>query len=239
MKPFFNKPRFVTIVAYILLICTVALFLAGSWQAISPYMDTTIRASSALVLALMFVAHTVLPFVIFLVSYTLLKPRRRAERVILSALLTTAYASLFSALFFFPVSIEPLVSLFGQGSYVWLQFWQIAVAVPIVGVVLWGVATKRKSHTWQLSPYVLWIVAMIASLGLASIQQLSTLYYNEGSRLILGSYTDVILLVGILGAIGYLLVRRKKAELVRTVIVLQVVFSVYVTLGTLLMLAGV
>ncbi len=231
MKPFFNKPQFVTVSAYILTVCMVIITLLGVWQ-FGKFMSSAAGSAGYDVVIMMLIAHTIVPALVFAASFLLIK-RRRAERAIVGAVLVGVHTGVSGALFFLPISIEPLVALSGDGSHRWLQFWSSFVAILAVVALYLGVVKYSKKRTWQLSPYITFLITTTAMFAVTASAQITTLYNNEGSRMNLGSYSDVLMLGALLVVIGILAVRRKAADVVHWTIILQVVLLVVAVVSTI------
>lgn len=228
MKPFFNKPRFVTIVAYILVFCMALISIEGAWLLFNSVQGETPPIGGALrVLLLMFVVWTIVPLLIFLASYGYLGSRRRAERAIMGVILAYIYIGFSSALFSIPTPIGSAASLVGDGVYIWLQFWPNLIALVITAVLLRGVTTNLKSRKWQLSLYIAWLGAMVASVVSSLANVLPTLYYNEGARYNPATYMELFVPLVIVGVVGFLLIRRNTIAVVKVSIIGQVILLVF------------
>lgn len=226
MKPFFKRPRLITITAYLLVISLAISTVVGIVQPIQSYINRVPSVPIETTIILMIVVHTVFPLLIMISAFFALKKRRRAERVVIGAILMGVYGSLSSVWFFLPIMTYEPLSAIGVGVYRWLQFWPFFVSLLVAVALFWGVVTHSKSRKWQLAPFVALLVTTILSFVVSGVQQIATFYNNEGSRYQLGNYSDLIVLCILLSVAIILAIRRKAAEVVLVAIVVQLFTSI-------------
>lgn len=195
-------------------------------------------STAQIILWLLTIVGIIIPFAIVVATFLTLKKRRRAERIVIGMILATAYSAIGSSLTPYFGDLGFLVSLFGEGSHRWLQFWPYFVALLIVIGLLWMVAARPKSYKWQLAPYIVWFVAMIASSTMIAKQQITTFYYNEGSRLNPAMYTDLFWPLLLLIVVVWLVVRRKFNEIAYITILLVMAYSIVSVFMQIMMLTS-
>ncbi|NLA43138.1 hypothetical protein GX865_03235 [Candidatus Saccharibacteria bacterium] len=226
---FLKNNSFIKTTAIVALFGLALSFTTGVYQVTKSIVASISHNQDPAAMVIMLTFGYLVPLIIYAVCWLIFMNRRRAERVFYGFVFSGVYwgvVAVFQALSF----SSPIFSgLAGQplDVSIWLQFWPSYIGLLVVVISMMGFRLQEGSR-WQVAPY--WIILIsygLSALGMALLQA-STLYYNEGARLQVGSYENFIQLVMLI--VVFIWIYRQKSQ---NVMLISVVLFMWITLRSI------